>query len=153
MKLFSPEGVKSLSTSALVNLVKRLENSGHLSESARYQSPAASPSSSQALPAPTSTAFSPADMGSLAESSLVKLLQQRRASAAAGAQPLSQLRADEAEQIEQTAGTLKATLHHVETGYDSDATESSSGGESSDEVDELLAGGSRRPSAGVSRTA
>lgn len=49
------------------------------------------------------------------------------------AQAIHHLDPTEVEQIESTLGTLKENIHHLETDYDSDATESSSGGDSCDD--------------------
>lgn len=45
---------------------------------------------------------------------------------------------DQVKQINTTAGILRTNLRHFEHSYDSDATESSSGGESCDELDDYL---------------
>lgn len=138
LKLFSPEGVKNLSTSALVSLVKKLEHSsGHLNGNASSQ-----PSPSSIFPVTEDLLSS--------DHSLAKFLQNQPYASnesfnggGALASSSSHLNLDEIEQTKQTVGTLKANLHHLETGYDSDATESSSGGESCNELiaEELCSSG------------
>ena len=121
IKLFPPEGVKSLSTSALVNLVKRLGNSDPLIEPNRMAiisstvPPSTDPSlvKNESLPSHNQKC-EPIDEEEISE----KLLDP-----------------EEAEKIKIVSGTLKTNLIHLETSYDSDATESSSGGESCDEFE------------------
>lgn len=135
IKLFSPEGVKNLSTSALVNLVKRLENSGHNGDTGKTL--------------PSAVMFqSPEECLLTPDQSLEKLVYNNHHHY----QPLSSeshfdqhtvscsLNENDLDQTRATVGTLKANLRHLETAYDSDATESSSGGESCDELmnDELV---------------
>ncbi len=93
-ELLQSEDVKSLSTAALVNLVRKLQ-------------------SSQAL-------------------SLRQRLAHQQAANEGGS---SVLRLDEdlCTEMSRVAGTLGMNLHHLESAVDSDATESSSGGESCDE--------------------
>lgn len=140
IKLFSPEGVKNLSTSALVSLVKKLEHSsGHLNGNGSSLQP---PSPSPSLHFPVTDQLLPSDH------KLAKFIHSQPCSASYepvmlddGALHCSHLNTDEIEQTKQTVGTLKANLHHLETGYDSDATDSSSGGESCNELiaDQLCA--------------
>jgi len=157
MKLLTPEGVKGLSTSALVNLVKRLESSGQLSDgnnskctsNSRHHmssSSSLSPSSSSQLHLLSPVASSPRtpfetpnvdhhNMSSIcADTTLVKLLQRKPSSTSYHA---SRLKPDHIEPIATTAGTLASNLHQLEDAFDSDATESSSGGESCDELDDF----------------
>ena len=54
---------------------------------------------------------------------------------AAVTEPSMKLDGDLCTQLEQTAGQLQTNLRHLEGNWDSDATESSSGGESCDEMD------------------
>ncbi len=93
-ELLQSEDVKSLSTAALVTLVRKLQ-------------------SSQAL-------------------SLRQRLAHQQAVSEGGS---SVLRLDEdlCLEMNRVSGTLQMNLHHLETALDSDATESSSGGESCDE--------------------
>ena len=93
-ELLQSEDVKSLSTAALVTLVRKLQ-------------------SSQAL-------------------SLRQRLAHQQATNEGGS---SVLRLDEdlCMEMNRVAGTLQMNLHHLESALDSDATESSSGGESCDE--------------------
>ena len=93
-ELLQSEDVKSLSTAALVTLVRKLQ-------------------SSQAL-------------------SLRQRLAHQQAANEGGS---SVLRLDEdlCMEMNRVAGTLQMNLHHLESALDSDATESSSGGESCDE--------------------
>ena len=53
----------------------------------------------------------------------------------AATEPSMKLDGDLCTQLEQTAGQLQTNLCHLESNWDSDATESSSGGESCDEMD------------------
>ena len=94
-ELLQSEDVKSLSTAALVTLVRKLQ------------------ANSQAL-------------------SLRQRLAHQQATNEGGS---SVLRLDEdlCMEMNRVAGTLQMNLHHLESALDSDATESSSGGESCDE--------------------
>ncbi|RWS09235.1 uncharacterized protein B4U79_10402 [Dinothrombium tinctorium] len=109
IKLFSAEGVKSLSTSALQQTMPSV------------------------IQSPSTTCN---------DSSLAKLLQQRseNVSESNGTSVHTNklvVKREEIEELSAACGTLKSNLQHLEGSYDSDATESSSGGESGDELDEL----------------
>jgi len=74
------------------------------------------------------------------QSSQPLTLRQHLAGATSSAEvavtePSMKLDGDLCAQLEQTAGQLKTNLRHLESSWDSDATESSSGGESCDETD------------------
>lgn len=109
-ELFSSDDVKNLSTAALVNLVRRLQSSR-----------------------PTVA------LSQLKESqpSLVLLSQRLNNSSKSDNGPTGVLMIDKstAEESTHVSGLLSTNLHHMQTCLDSDATESSSGGESCDEDD------------------
>lgn len=143
MKLLTPEGVKGLSTSALVNLVKRLgsttspNEANHLNDYYPPQTPVrvhpqtppftSSPHSSHASPQLTQSSTPASHLPNCGEeSSLVKLLEKTQ----------SRVSLEDRESIISTIDSLSANLRHFETGFDSDATESSSGGESCDELED-----------------
>lgn len=156
MKLLTPEGVKGLSTSALVNLVKRLgstststtttSEANHLHDF--YSQTPLRSLPQTASPTPTSTSSgipsqvpqTPTQLlpnNSAEETTLVKLLQKSQASSStASASQLSRVNPEDKEAIISTIDTLTANLRHFESGFDSDATESSSGGESCDEFED-----------------
>ncbi|CAN7982872.1 unnamed protein product [Ixodes hexagonus] len=82
------------------------------------------------------------DVKSLSTAALVSLVRKLEESSSQGAQTTGQgqppdLRLTEEDRLEseRVAGTLRSTLAHQERAVDSDATESSSGGESGDELD------------------
>ncbi|CAG2173800.1 unnamed protein product, partial [Oppiella nova] len=149
MKLLTPEGVKGLSTSALVNLVKRLgstttpNESNHLRDYYPQQTPirpqlqtpsiTPSPQSSSVLPQgpQTPTTATQHFPHSSEKSSLVKLLQKSQSQSSSQPQ-----HSEEKDAILNTIDTLSSNLRHFESRFDSDATESSSGGESCDELED-----------------
>lgn len=140
MKLLTPEGVKGLSTSALVNLVKRLESSGSSSISQLASGNNSTNShlkqrlTSSPLPSriPSQLPHVSDSSSSYAETTLVKLLQKN----SPNVNQVQRLNQDEIEPIKNTLGLLRTNIINLESGYDSDITESSSGGESCDECDD-----------------
>ena len=149
MKLLTPEGVKGLSTSALVNLVKRLgsttspNEANHLHDCypqqspirAHPQTPSFTSSPHQIIATPQVTQLSSTPIQQLPncgeESSLVKLLEKTQTQSS-----ILRTSLEEKEAISTTIDSLTANLRHFETGFDSDATENSSGGESCDELED-----------------
>jgi hypothetical protein len=144
MKLLTPEGVKGLSTSALVNLVKRLGSTAtheinRLNEfcpqQTSFQLPPQTPSFTTTSSSSTQLQQTPQLIpNSTEETTLVKLLQKSHTSSSVSQQ--SRVNSDEKESFLNTVDTLNANLRNFERGFDSDATESSSGGESCDEFED-----------------
>jgi hypothetical protein len=142
MKLLTPEGVKGLSTSALVNLVKRL-GSTTTHEINRFNEFCPQQTSFERPPQTSFTTTSSSSTqlqtpqlipNSTEETTLVKLLQKSHTSSSVSQQ--SRVNSDEKESFLNTIDTLTSNLRHFERGFDSDATESSSGGESCDEFED-----------------
>ncbi|CAG2114403.1 unnamed protein product [Medioppia subpectinata] len=158
MKLLTPEGVKGLSTSALVNLVKRLgstttpnNESNHLRDYYAQQTPnrpqlqtpsiTSSPQSSTLLPQVTQTPTTGSQLSqqvsnSSEKSSLVKLLQKSQSQSSSQPQQHTRVNTEDKDAILNTIDTLSTNLRHFESRFDSDATDSSSGGESCDELED-----------------
>jgi hypothetical protein len=144
MKLLTPEGVKGLSTSALVNLVKRLGSTTtheinrfneFCPQQTSFQRPPQTPSSTTTSSSSTQLLQTPQLIpNSTEETTLVKLLQKSHTSSSVSQQ--SRVNSDEKESFLNTIDTLTSNLRHFERGFDSDATESSSGGESCDEFED-----------------
>lgn len=165
IKLYPPEDVKHLSTSELVSLVKKLEHASSPVPAGGAPQPAALDGNDTAghhppppplQPAPTLSA-APTDDATFAVSvetsplptgkvpSTPSKLQVNKRTHATDQWTVrgSVLNDVECEQTVQTTLTLRGNLQHLEFAYDSDATESSSGGESSDEflAEELCSSG------------
>ncbi|XP_054161579.1 KAT8 regulatory NSL complex subunit 1-like [Oppia nitens] len=156
MKLLTPEVTKGLSTSALVNLVKRLESTNTPNETNHLhdfcpQTPIRAPLQTSSLSSTSqssnlvpqtnqmTTTCSQHIPNTNNESSLVKLLQRTQSTTPSQTSSQShptRISAEDKEQILNTIDSFSANLRHFETGYDSDATESSSGGESCDEFED-----------------
>jgi len=160
VRISNQDGVKNVSTTALVNLVKRLdsENANDASSHFRFQTTLNSSSLSSSSPGShphlpplhhfnhphsyktseqhrtsdaTTKPLSPFNNNNSSNTTLVKLLQRSLSSShPLVTQPLDNL---QVEVIDTNAGQLRTNLEHLEEEYDSDATESSSGGESCDE--------------------
>lgn len=157
MKLLTPEGVKGLSTSALVNLVKRLGSTANVSDTNHLRDYFPTQTSVRAHPQPSSFSSSshsvtappqviphvpstPTNQLPNGEESSVKLEKSQVQSSlvipnSSFAQQ-SRLNLEERDAILSTIDSLSSNLRHFETGFDSDATESSSGGESCDEFED-----------------
>lgn len=133
--LLLPEGVKYLSTSALVNLVKRL---GNCSDNEKYLT----------IPNVSATInLDPHQTTNPSQSTLVKLLQKNcdpSSSSNNASEPKMRFHSDEIKQIETTVGVLQTNLRYLESDYDSDATESSSGDENYGDIDEYYSDPQRR---------
>ncbi|KAI1289503.1 KAT8 regulatory NSL complex subunit 1 [Halotydeus destructor] len=125
IKLFSPEGVKNLSTSALVSLVKKLESSNHNS-----YGDTSLPQNSAYVPVEELSTQSSPNTNAEHSTSSEKCTANQDESILCG----SLVDTEELKQTVEAAGIIKSNLKHLEEDYDSDATESSSGGESADEL-------------------
>ena len=157
MKLLTPEGVKGLSTSALVNLVKRLGSTASVSDtnhlhdyyptqtSVRSHPQSSSFTSSshsattppQVIPQLPSTPTNQLPNGEESSAKLGKSqVQSSQVMPQSSLAQQSRLNLEERDAILSTIDSLSSNLRHFETGFDSDATESSSGGESCDEFEE-----------------
>ena len=145
-QLLTREGVKGLSTSELVSLVRRLESSGgvfndgnrqfchnvsaHLKQS-QIQLDNTQEASSTTDNSQTQTEFDIQTTSSREESTLVKLLQKTPETTSQ-----ETLNSQEVEPLSTAIGTLYSNVLHLDSGYDSDATQSSSGGESCDDYED-----------------
>ncbi|RWS23520.1 uncharacterized protein B4U80_09148 [Leptotrombidium deliense] len=125
----SSSDVKRLSTKALVNLVNRIKSSGDSSFASTSCSSMTSFPQFQAEP--QQVIQSPSTNEACGTSSVADSLPTTNESVCENA-----ISREEAEELRSSCCTLKNNMQHLEGSYDSDATESSSGGESCDELDE-----------------
>lgn len=136
MRILNQEGVKSMSTSELVNLVKQLEHNGFPSDPYRVPN-----STSNTATVNNATANGDGSNDATSASSVYNKLRppSETKNNSSLAKEVCETRkqliisSTEADAAAVTAGQLKANLEHLEEDYDSDATESSSGGESCDD--------------------
>ncbi|GAB6019371.1 hypothetical protein CHUAL_000959 [Chamberlinius hualienensis] len=127
-KLFHSDSVKSLSTSALVNLVKTACNN-EVDAGVNFTT-----TSRQLLQQATSSTTNCVRRYNVAKTNAITVATNAVTSTI---EPTDiKLDSNLCDDIEWTSGNLLTNLNHLEKAIDSDATASSSGGESCDEMDE-----------------
>lgn len=133
-KFMRQDGLKSMSKSSLINLVKKLESSNFNNDgsSKSLENMSNSPTLSKMKAASRLPSFDISSSQHLQSPSAPQHEHQHPSAIRTSSEV--QLNAPENRNvIDCSVGILKHNLHHLEKDYDSDATDSSSGGDSCDE--------------------
>lgn len=131
-RLIRQDGLKNMSKSSLINLVKKLESSSFNDDgsSKSLNNMSSSPTLSKMKAASRLPSF---DISSPHHLQSASAQHEHQPPSAIRTSSDVQLNAPDRNVIDCSVGILKHNLHHLEKDYDSDATDSSSGGDSCDE--------------------